>query len=189
MNAILPTFTSVDDFLRWSQQQEQGRYELEKGRIIVTSRQNAEHAKTKVRVFNLLQAAIVKAHLPLYAMPDGMSVRITDDRAYEPDALVAALPEVAGKALEIPNPVIVVEVLSPTPASQKRDLTVKVEGYGRVATIEHYIIVDPAERQVLHYRREGRVLAPPAAPSEGILHLDPPGLGLPVAAIFDGTAA
>ena len=72
-------------------------------------------------------------------------MRVAADRAYEPDALVAPLPQPADDQLEIPDPVIVVEVLSPTPASIKRDLTTKVQGYTLVPSIVHYIVIDPAD--------------------------------------------
>ena len=168
---------TVEEFLRWSMDQERGRYELEAGRIVAMQAENASHTKTKQRVYSALQAAIARSEATVYAMPDGPTVRIAADRAYEPDALIATLPEVADDALEIPNPIAVFEVLSPSPASMRRDLTVKVEGYSRVATIEHYVIIDPTARLVLHYRRRGDVLVPPAAPKDGILRLDPPWIG------------
>jgi hypothetical protein len=44
--------------------------------------------------------------VPFYVMPDGATVRIDERTAYEPDALVAPLPEPDDKALEIPDPVM-----------------------------------------------------------------------------------
>jgi Uma2 family endonuclease len=184
MNVILPSRMTVDEFPRWSMDQQRGRYELEAGRIIPMQAENAGHTKTKQRVYAALAAAIESAGLPFYAMPDGPTVRISSDRAYEPDALVAPLPEVPDDALEVPDPIAVFEVLPPTPASMRRDLSTKLEGYGHVATIEHYVIVDPVERHVLHYRRKGNMPAPPAEPVEGWLRLDPPGLELPVEALL-----
>lgn len=184
MNAILPTFQTVDEFLLWCQQQDGGRYELEAGRIVTLQAENFGHVRTKQRVVDALQAAIERSGLPFYAIPDGPAVPIAENRSYEPDALIAPLPYPPDDVLRIDNPVIVVEVLSPTTTSQRRDLTTKVEGYGRVASIEHYIIVDPVERQVLHYRRHGDVLAPPSAPSEGVLRLDPPGIEVAVEALL-----
>lgn len=184
MNLILPNRLTVDEFLLWSMDQERGRYELEAGRIVVMQAENASHTKTKQRAYAALAEAIVHAGLPFYAMPDGPTVRIAADRAYEPDGLIAPLPEVPDHALEIPNPIAVFEVLSPIPASLQRDLSIKVEGYGRVASIEHYVIIDPLERQVLHYRRKGEVLVPPAAAAEGTLRLDPPGLEVAIEAML-----
>ena len=181
MNAILPIRMTVDEFLLWSQQQDSGRYELERGQVVVMSPQNVGHLKTKARVFNALQAAIARAGLQFYAMPDGVTVRIPGARAYEPDALVAPLPEPASTSLEIANPVIVVEVLSPSSSSMRRDLQAKVVGYALVPSVKHYVIIDPADRVVLHYRRRDDLLVPPEAPSEGTLRLDPPGLEIAIA--------
>ena len=179
MNIVLPSRMTVDEFLAWSARQESGRYELERGRVIMQQSQNAGHVQTKIRVYLALDAAIKRAGLPLYAMSDGMTVRIADDSAYEPDALVAPLPLPPADALEIPNPLIVVEVLSP--GSARRDLVTKAAGYALVPSILHYLVVDPADRVVLHYTRKGDMLAPPAKPSEGTLKLDPPGLSVAVA--------
>lgn len=180
MNVHLPPRLTVDEFLRWSMEQERGRYELEGGRIVAMAPQNADHAKTKARVYNALAAAIARSGVSCYAMPDGMTVRIPAERAYEPDALVASLPEIPGDSLEIPNPIIVVEVLSPTPKSVKRDLITKLRAYALVSSIEHYVIVDPDERTVLAFRRRGDLLVPAEELTEGTLRLDPPGLDVAI---------
>lgn len=181
MNQVLPTPMTVEEFLRWSQRQERGRYELEGGRVVALPSETIDHIECKQRAYAALAAAIVSTGQPFYALPDGATVRIASDRAYEPDALVAALPKPPPRSLEVGNPIIVVEVLSPTDASARRDLTTKVAGYARVPSIEHCTVVDPMERVVLHYHRRGEVLASPDAPSEGTLRLDPPGLDVPVA--------
>ncbi len=107
-------------------------------------------------------AAIGRAGLPYYALPDGATVRIAQDRCYEPDALVAALPEPSADSLEVPAPIIVVEVLSPSTA--RRDLTSKVAGYALVPSIAHCLVIDPVDRLVFHYRRVGALLAAPDGP-------------------------
>ncbi len=184
MNAILPTFMNVDEFLRWSQAQDGGRYELERGRIVVMQAENAGHVRTKLRVVNAIAAAIQRANAPYFAMTDGVAVRLPGKRAYEPDASIAPLPEPPDDALELPNPVAVFEVLSPTPKSVRRDLTEKVVGYALVPSIEHYIVIDPEERAVLHYTRRGDLLVPPAAPIEDVLRLGSIGIEIAVDEIF-----
>jgi Uma2 family endonuclease len=46
-------------------------------------------------------------------VPDGATLRVSKWTAYEPDALVYCGPQKPGSAIEVPDPVIVVEVLSP----------------------------------------------------------------------------
>lgn len=186
MNAILPIHMTAEEFLRWSVRQERGRYELENGRVIAMPSESFAHVLAKGSALGTINMEIRRADIQYFALPNGMAVRIDDKRCYEPDALVAPLPRPAAKTLEISNPVIVVEVLSTW--SLRRDLTTKVVGYAKVSTIEHYVVVDPDERLVLHFRRKGDVLLPPEEPlTEGTLRLDPPGLDVPVADML-GTA-
>ena len=181
MNAIPPIRLTVDEFLRWSLEQESGRYELEQGRIVKMQSENIRHTTTKRRVVDALSTAIERAGVPYYALPDGPTVRIDDDRAYEPDALIAPLPMPSLDALEIPDPIAVFEVLSPSPTSVKRDLTTKLHGYARVPSIQHYVVIDPAERTVFRFRRHADELVATEELTEGVLRLDPPGLDVPVA--------
>ena len=181
MNVVLPTPMTVDEFLRWSARQERGRYELEGGRVIEMPGESGGHVRVKHLVRDALAAAVASAGLPLYCWQNGLSVRIEPGRTFEPDAFVAPLPYPDDEALEVENPVIVVEVLSPS--TMQRDLTTKVAGYALVATIEHYIVIDRWEWSVLHFRRSGQVLLPPLDPLRpgANLRLDPPGLVVPVA--------
>jgi Uma2 family endonuclease len=114
--------------------------------------------------------------------PDGMTVRITARTAFGPDALVVCPSPSDLKTMEIPNPVIVVEVLSPSTAAD--DHGVKLDGYFSLASVEHYLILDADRRVMIHHRRgkagaiETRVLR------DGKLILDPPGFEAQVAAFF-----
>jgi Uma2 family endonuclease len=184
MNIVLPTHMTVDEFLAWAVRQEKGRYELFNGRVVMQQAQNWGHAQVSLRVCNLLTAAIERAGVPFYAAPMGMTVRISRDEAFEPDALVAPLPVPQQTDVEIPNPIIVVEVLSPSTA--RVDRTDKLEGYFVVPSIEHYLIVDAVKHVVTWFRRAadgGHVVAP--VPLRGAaLKLDPPGIELEVADIF-----
>ncbi|KAB2849056.1 MAG: Uma2 family endonuclease [Hyphomicrobiaceae bacterium] len=183
MNVTAPNRMTVDEFLRWCQRQERGRFELQDGRVIMQQAQTWGHAKLRMQVYVALTRAIARQGAPLFAAPDGMTVRIDEATAYEPDALIAPLPEPVGQALEIPNPVVVVEVLSPS--SEKRDLEEKVAGYARVPTIEHYLILDPGAGVVMHLTRATmQAGAEPRRVSEAVLRLDPPGIELAIAELF-----
>jgi Uma2 family endonuclease len=110
-----------------------------------------------------------------------MTVRMNARTAFEPDALVC-LPPTDLNTMEIPNPVIVVEVLSPSTAAD--DHGVKLDGYFSLGSVSQYLILDPDRRVMIRHRCghagaiETRVLR------EGKVILDPPGLEAPVAAFF-----
>jgi Uma2 family endonuclease len=85
---------------------------------------------------------------------DGATVRISKATAFEPDVMVRCGPRLPRGTPEISDPVIVVEVLSPSSAA--RDYGEKVEGYFSVPSIQHYLILSP-EPQGLFTAEEGRV--------------------------------
>jgi Uma2 family endonuclease len=93
MNVVLPTRMTVDEFLAWAVNQDKGRYELFDGRVVMQQSQTWGHAEIAWRVANLLARGIEQSGVPFYAAPAGMTVRITRDFAFEPDALVAPLPK------------------------------------------------------------------------------------------------
>lgn len=183
MNVVLPTRLTVDEFLAWAVRQDKGRYELFEGRVVMQQPERWGHLDRKGRMYFALRTAIDKAGAPFFATTDGATVRIDTATAFEPDALVAPLPYPDDDSLEIPNPVLVVEVLSPS--TTKRDLADKLAGYFKVPSVKHYLIVDPEEREIIWHRRaQGDALQPPLTLREGSLKLDPPGIELARADVF-----
>jgi Uma2 family endonuclease len=186
MNVVLPNRLTVDEFLAWAVRQEQGKYELFDGVVVMQQAQQWEHAKVKLEIVLVLREAIKRAGLNYYAAPDGMTVRITKRTAFEPDALVAPLPEPDRKSLEVSNPTIVVEVLSPSTA--RADATKKLRGYFQVPSVQHYLILDPEGFTVTHHKRGPGDALETRVVGEGAVHLDPPGLVIEVRDIFGSTA-
>jgi Uma2 family endonuclease len=116
-------------------------------------------------------------------LPDGMTVRVDARTAFEPDALVYCGPKVAPTSLEIPDPVIVVEVLSPS--TRRIDTFAKVAGYFGLPSVGHYLIVDPTQPLVLHHARATDTILTRIV-REGAVPLDPPGLELALADVYGG---
>ena len=101
--------------------------------------------------------------------------------AYEQDALVRCGPPLDRDAIEVPDPIIFGEILSP--GTRNYDAGAKLIGYFAVPGIRHYLIVDPIKRVVVHCRRDGADNATRILGS-GVLHLDPPALDLMVEDLF-----
>jgi len=84
----------------------------------------------------------------------------------------------------VPNPLVVVEVLSPSTGSI--DMGVKLQGYFTVPSLHHYLIVDPDRPLLIHHKRgtgdaiETRIASGPT------LRLDLPGLDLDLAEVLAG---
>jgi Uma2 family endonuclease len=181
MSALPQQKMTVDEYLAWAQGRP-GRFELYAGVVYAMTPERACHAKVKYAVQTALLAAIRRSGLPGHMLPDGMTVRIDRDTAHEPDALVYCGRELPDSAVEVPSPVVVVEVLSP--CTWHVDASAKLAGYFRVPALQHYLIVDPDKRRVIHHARgEGDIIATRIV-GEGRLPLDPPGLELTVDELF-----
>ena len=74
--------------------------------------------------------------LPCQAAPGGTTVEIDEDTDYEPDALINCGPPIPDDATAAPNPVVIVEVLSPSTATV--DAGGKLADYFRLASVRHY---------------------------------------------------
>lgn len=172
---------TVDEYLDWSATLDE-RHELVDGVPMAMASERALHARTKAAVFDALRAAVRAAGALCEAFPDGMTVRIDERNAVEPDALVHCGEPVDDDAVEVSGPVIVVEVVSPS--SVGRDSNAKLDAYFRVPSIRHYLIVNARSRRVVHYRRaEDGEIAVSIASGE-TLGLDPPGIEVRLDALF-----
>ena len=145
---------TADEFLAWAENlpKEAGKFELWDGEVVVRhgpgfEEERSEHWDAKGAMYRALHDAIKRAGLPCLAAVDGPMV---------------------------PNPLILVEVLSPGTA--KRDRGVKLEGYFTLPSLSHYLIIDPDRGLLTHHKRgagsaiEAGIVAGPR------LQLDPPGL-------------
>lgn len=178
-----PEKMTAGAFLQWAMAQPEGvRHELENGEVIAMAPERARHAVTKGATFRALADAIAKAGRPCQVFPDGMAVRIDAATVYEPDAAVRCGDPLDGDALVYDDPVIVVEVLSPSTAM--RDESYKLIGYFRLPSVQHYLLVNPESGSVVHHarQRDGTILT--RILSGGDLVLDPPGIQVPVAGLF-----
>jgi Uma2 family endonuclease len=172
---------TVEEFLRWAEGRE-GRWELHDGVPVIMSPERALHGRVKFSAAIGLRNAVLAAGLPCEVFTDGMAIRIDAQATYEPDASVVCGARAPADAIEIDNAVIVVEVLSPNTAAI--DHGRKLSGYFSLPSVQHYLILDPDRRAVLHHKRgvgdaiEIRVL------TDGVARLDPPGFDVAVEALF-----
>ena len=174
---------TVSEFLAWAEKQPRGRYELWNGQPVEMSPERVRHAKMKYVIAKALEAGIRRAELPCHMLPDGMTVRIDDRTAFEPDALVYCGPELAGDDILVPSPMVIVEVLSPGTASI--DTGLKFESYFSLSSVMHYLIVSPDRRVLTHHARRTKIETDIIR--EGEVRLDPPGLVFRLDEIFGQT--
>jgi len=167
-----------DEFIAWAMDRPRGeRYELVAGEIVAMAPERSAHALTKGQVFRRLAEAIEAAGLPCTAYPDGMAVVIDEATTYEPDALVRCGPNLPDDAVKVTDPVIVVEVLSPS--TRARDAGAKLEDYFRLPSVRHYLIIKTENRSVIHHARDDAGAIATQIVRGAPIVLDPPGITLP----------
>lgn len=189
MTALPSHKMTVDEYLGWAEGRP-GRYELFAGTVYAMAPERAQHAEVKYAAQTALLTGIQRARLPCHMLPDGMTVRIDRDTTHEPDAHVYCGRiycgrKLKGSSIEVPNPVVVVEVLSPS--TQHVDASLKLAGYFSVASVQHYLILDPERRMVLHHARGDGEAISTRIVRNGVLELKPPGLQLTVGELFQDT--
>lgn len=177
----MPTKLTRQAFRDWAEQQPRGRFERADGQPVAMAPERWVHARLKARVWQALDRAIRDANLPCEAAPDGMTVEIDDDTDYEPDALVNCGPPISDDATAAPNPVVIVEVLSPSTAAL--DAGGKLADYFRVPSVRHYLLVRPLRPEIIHHRRTGDRIET-AIIRQGTISLDPPGISFALEAIY-----
>ncbi len=102
-----------------------------------------------------------------------MAVQVDDATVYKPDALVRCGAPSPGDAIEITDPLVVVEV---SPSSRSRDAGLKLADYFRIPSLRHYLIVATGIRTVIHHAREPSGVILTRIIRDGLVPLDPPGI-------------
>lgn len=179
--SVTPLRLSRQEYRAWAEAQPRGRFERVDGEVIAMAPERWVHARLKARIWRALDREIAQAGLQCEAAPDGMTVEVGDETDYEPDALVNCGPPIPDDAIAAPNPVVIVEVLSPGTASV--DTGSKLAGYFRVASVQHYLLVRPKRREIVHHQRNGDTILTRIV-RDGSIELDPPGIRLSLDEIY-----
>ena len=175
-----PRFT-IGEFLAWAEKQPDGRWELVDGEIVAMAPERVLHIQVKGSVFRALEDAVRAAGLSCTVFMDGVGVATADATVRIPDASVQCGASADPDAMLI-EPIIVVEVTSPT--SVRTDEDDKLLEYFSVPSIEHYLVVHPKQRAVVHHSRQGSGEIRTRILRDGVIDLAPPGLSVAVDALL-----
>ncbi len=172
---------TAEGFAAWAEERPEKHWELFEGVPELQQSQTWGHAHFRFLIARALDNAIARSGLKLFLGLDGIVVKAGPKTAFEPDVVIFT-GTMDYQAIITPDPIVAVEVLSPS--TQKKDSTVKLRGYFDVPTIQHYLIVNWEDREIIHYCRSGEGLAKPSIVRDGVLKLDPPGIEIAHADIF-----
>jgi Uma2 family endonuclease len=173
---------TVPEFLAWASAQPRGSYELVRGEVVAMAPERALHNRVKAAVFRALEDAVRRAGLPCIVYTDGMTVVIDDEHAREPDAAVQCGVAFDPNTMILEAPVIVVEVTSPS--SERDDTGDRLVEYATVPSIQHYLIVNPVKKAVVHHARTHGGAFETHIVRAGVIDLKPPGITLRLAELL-----
>jgi Uma2 family endonuclease len=171
----------VPEFLAWANEQLDTNYELVDGEVVAMAPDRLRHNLVKFAAARALEDAVKAAGAPCTVFTDGVGVVINDDTTRIPGASVQCGVKLKPRSMVLEAPLIVLEVTSPS--SEQGDLSVKLIDYNSVASIQHYLVVLPEKRVVLHHRRNDQGGWLTYIGRDGDIVLDPPGIKVPVAGL------
>jgi Uma2 family endonuclease len=169
------------DYHAWSRQQRVGRFERIDGVVVARAPERVEHNDRKMLAWLALRRAVQAAGLPCHVNGDGMTVEIGDSD-YEPDAVLYCGDRLPPGSTTVPDPTVIVEVLSPSTSATDRAW--KLREYFRLPSVRHYLIVWADRQQTVHHRRDDAGAIGTAVLTTGEIRLDPPGIVIRVEEIY-----
>jgi Uma2 family endonuclease len=172
---------SREEYRAWAEQQPAGRFERVNGVIVAMAPERAGHNRRKALVWQVLRQAVQVARLPCDVYTDGMTVEVGDSD-YEPDAVVHCGDRLQDDAVVVPEPIIIVEVLSASTSAADRAW--KLQEYFRLPSLRHYLIVWADNQQIAHHRRGDDGAIETHAVIGGEMRLEPPGITIRVEDIY-----
>jgi Uma2 family endonuclease len=172
---------TVEDFLAF-EAEEPERYEFVDGIVRMMTGGSAAHSAIKTNATNALNAALRDG--PCRAYIDDLKV-VTATAVMYPDVVVTCR-ALAPEDDRVPDPMAVVEVLSPT--TETHDRIRKWREYQTITSLQHFVLVAQSERRVEVYSRteagwEIKAVEPP----EDTVVLKAIGTSLSLEAIYEGS--
>jgi Uma2 family endonuclease len=169
------------EYRAWAERQPLGRFERIDGVVVAMAPERVEHNSRKMMAWLALRRAVRDGNVPCQVNGDGMTVEVGDSD-YEPDAVLYCGDRLPPGSVAVPNPLVIVEVLSPSTAATDRAF--KLREYFQLSSLQHYLIVWADRQQVVHHRRDDVGGIATTVLTGGEIKLDPPGIAITVEEIY-----
>lgn len=169
-------------FRAWVDRQPSGRFERIAGIVVAMAPERAAHNLRKGAARDALRRAVSAAGLTsCQVFGDGMTVEV-EDNDFEPDVTLRCGPRLPGNATTIPDPLVLMEVLSPD--SGTRDRATKLRAYFKLPSVRHYLVVWPDAPRIVHHARlpDGEITT--QVFTSGEIALRPPGITITVEELY-----
>jgi Uma2 family endonuclease len=147
MNVMTQPALTLEAFLAWENQQPE-RHEFYKGEIFAMVGARRVHGRVVSNLDRRMQESLEGS--PCQAFVESMKLQIAEDTILYPDLFVTCDKTDLATDLIFRNPILIVEVLSPS--TQGYDRSQKFALYRRIASLREYILIDPESRRVEAFR-------------------------------------
>ena len=169
---------TVAEFLTWDDGTDT-RYELIDGRPVAMAPVAPSHS---VVVANVSHEIKSRLQTPRYVGSEaGVECPDRDDTFYEADVVISCTPVAPGMAA-IPDPVVVIEVLSPSTIEHDRGR--KAYDYRRIPSVQEIVLVASEQRHIDAWRRRGAKWEVEDLIGDAALELETVRVIVPFAAIY-----
>jgi Uma2 family endonuclease len=146
---MLSATMAAQDYLVWESQQNL-RYELIAGQVVAMTGGTIPHNDLAVNLLMLLQPQ-ARAKGCRANIADVKVMVATTGNYFYPDLVVSCDPGDRDAVQFLQNPVLIVEVLSPSTAAKDRDI--KLKNYRLLPSLQEYVLISATEVWVECYRR------------------------------------
>ena len=173
---------TVEQFLDW-ESGDNRRYELVNGAPVAMAAPSWAHQIIAAN-FTRRLAETLDEHPPCHALVEApVALPDRDDICHLADVAVVCQPHQKGQRLP-PEPVLVIEILSPS--TESHDRRVKVPDYRAIPSVQEIVLVDQNYHYCEIHRRldDGRWLTDLVRFPDARLRLESVGLDLPLAALY-----
>ena len=175
---------TVAEFLQWDDGTDT-RYELVDGVAVAMAPPAHAHGRLSVRLGTRIEAALSAGH-PQCSVQNDASIALSEkgNSFYVADLAVSCMP-IPDEAQLIQDPVLIVEILSPSTSNFDRQ--VKVPEYRRIVSVEEILLVDSRSIFAEVQRRVGEQWVHEIVQGrDASLTLHSIGLSLPMAELYEG---
>ena len=174
---------TVAEFLRWEDGTDT-RYELLAGFPVAMAPQAPAHGFLTAQLCIRIGGALQSRRPCMVQVEAGIALPDRDDTCYVADLAVTCTPPSRGDQL-IRDPVLIIEVLSPTTGLYDRQ--VKVADYRRIPSVEEILLIDSASIFAEVLRREGdRWITEIVRGGPAMLSLASIGLSVAMSDLYEG---
>lgn len=171
---------SLDEFLAWEREQPE-RFEFDGFTVTAMAGGSLDHSTIASNFDRMLSAKLRGTGCRVFR---GDTKVIANETVRYPDLSVTCSP-VIGRDDIVPEPVLIIEVLSPT--TERIDRGRKKFDYFATPSVRQYAIVEQDERRVDLYTRAENGWTNEIITGDAVLNLSSVGLGLTLDAIYEDT--